>query len=170
LIHMAELYGVRPEILLAVAHVNYDQRKRLIQKLRDILGGFRGKTVGLLGLAFKPNTDDMRDAPSISLVHMLQHEGATIKAYDPEAQENAGHLLQEVVFCDDPYQVAEGADGLILVTEWNEFKQLDMNRLKSLMRQPVLVDGRNIYDPKRMAELGFNYRGMGRGYDGGGAG
>jgi UDPglucose 6-dehydrogenase len=170
LIHMAELYGVRPEILLAVAHVNYDQRKRLIQKLRDILGGFRGKTVGLLGLAFKPNTDDMRDAPSISLVHMLQHEGATIKAYDPEAQENAEHLLEDVTFCEDPYQVAEGADGLILVTEWNEFKQLDMNRIKSLMRQPVLIDGRNIYDPDRMVELGFNYRGMGRGYNGEGAG
>jgi UDPglucose 6-dehydrogenase len=170
LIHMAELYGVRPEILLAVAHVNYDQRKRLIQKLRDILGGFRGKTIGLLGLAFKPNTDDMRDAPSISLVHMLQHEGAMVKAYDPEAQENAQQLLQEVTFCDDPYQVAEGADGLILVTEWNEFKQLDMDRLKSLMRRPVLVDGRNIYDPKRMVELGFNYRGMGRGYNGEGSG
>jgi UDPglucose 6-dehydrogenase len=166
LIHMAELYGERPEILRAVSHVNYDQRKRLIQKLRHILGGFRGKTVGLWGLAFKPNTDDMRDAPSISLVHMLQHEGAYVKAYDPEAQENAKHLFEDVVFCEDPYQVAEKADGLILVTEWNEFKQLDMTRVRSLMRQPVLVDGRNIYDPARMAEMGFMYRGMGRGYDG----
>ncbi len=169
LIHMAELYGENPEILRAVTHVNYDQRKRLIQKLRHILGGFRGKTIGLWGLAFKPNTDDMRDAPSISLVHMLQHEGATVKAYDPEAQENARRLLQDVVFCQDPYQVAEGADGLILVTEWNEFKQLDMARIKASMRQPVLVDGRNIYDPRRMAEMGFIYRGMGRGYDGEGA-
>ncbi len=169
LIHMAELYGENPEILRAVTHVNYDQRKRLIQKLRHILGGFRGKTIGLWGLAFKPNTDDMRDAPSISLVHMLQHEGATVKAYDPEAQENARRLLQDVVFCQDPYQVAEGADGLILVTEWNEFKQLDMARIKASMRQPVLVDGRNIYDPRRMAEMGFIYRGMGRGYNGEGA-
>ena len=166
LIHMAELYGVRPEILRAVTHVNYDQRKRLIQKLRDILGGFRGKTIGLLGLAFKPDTDDMRDAPSISIVHMLQHEGATVKAYDPEAQETAKRYLENVVFCDSPYQVAEGADGLILVTEWNEFKQLDMARVKASMRQPVLIDGRNIYDPKRMVEMGFIYRGMGRGYDG----
>jgi UDPglucose 6-dehydrogenase len=166
LIHMAELYGERPEILRAVSHVNYDQRKRLIQKLRHILGGFRGKTVGLWGLAFKPNTDDMRDAPSISLIHMLQHEGATVKAYDPEAQENAQHLFNDVVFCTDPYEVAQGADGLILVTEWNEFKQLDMARVRSLMRQPVLVDGRNIYDPARMAEMGFVYRGMGRGYNG----
>ncbi len=170
LIHMAELYGESPEILRAVTHVNYDQRKRLIQKLRHILGGFRGKVIGLWGLAFKPNTDDMRDAPSISLIHMLQHEGATVKAYDPEAQENAQRLLKDVIFCQDPYQVAEEADALILVTEWNEFKQLDMARVKSSMRQPVLVDGRNIYDPKRMAELGFTYRGMGRGYDGEGAG
>ncbi len=166
LIHMAELYGVRPEILRAATHVNYDQRKRLIQKLRDILGGFRGKTIGLLGLAFKPDTDDMRDAPSISIVHMLQHEGATVKAYDPEAQETAKRYLENVVFCDTPYQVAEGADGLILVTEWNEFKQLDMARVKASMRQPVFIDGRNIYDPKRMVEMGFAYRGMGRGYDG----
>jgi len=166
LIHMAELYGVRPEILRAATHVNYDQRKRLIQKLRDILGGFRGKTIGLLGLAFKPDTDDMRDAPSISIVHMLQHEGATIRAYDPEAQETARRYLENVVFCETPYQVAEGADGLILITEWNEFKQLDMARIKTLMRQPVLIDGRNTYDPKRMVELGFVYRGMGRGYDG----
>ena len=170
LVHMAELYGVRPEILRAAMHVNYDQRKRLIQKLRDILGGFRGKTVGLLGLAFKPNTDDMRDAPSISLIHMIQHEGATVKAYDPEAQENATQLFEDVVFCDNPYQVAEGADALILVTEWNEFKQLDMARVKSLMRSAVLIDGRNIYDPKRMAEMGFVYRGVGRGYNGGGSG
>jgi UDPglucose 6-dehydrogenase len=170
LIHMAELYGERPEILRAATHVNYDQRKRLIQKLRHILGGFRGKTIGLLGLAFKPNTDDMRDAPSISIINMLQHEGATIQAYDPEAQENARRLLEDVVFCDDPYQVAEGADGLILVTEWNEFKQLDMARIKARMSQPVLIDGRNIYDPQRMVEMGFTYRGMGRGYNGEGTG
>jgi UDPglucose 6-dehydrogenase len=166
LIHMAELYGEKPEILRAVAHVNYDQRKRLIQKLRHILGGLRGKTIGLWGLAFKPNTDDMRDAPSISIVNMLQHEGVRVKAYDPEAQENADRLLEGVDFCAGPYQVAEGVDALILVTEWNEFKQLDMSRVKSLMRQPVLIDGRNIYDPRRMAEMGFTYRGMGRGYNG----
>jgi UDPglucose 6-dehydrogenase len=166
LIHMAELYGERPEILRAVSHVNYDQRKRLIQKLRHILGGFRGKAVGLWGLAFKPDTDDMRDAPSISIVNMLQHEGAVIKAYDPEARENAERLVADVVFCDDPYQVAEDVDALILVTEWNEFKQLNMDRVKASMRQPVLIDGRNIYDAKRMAELGFTYRGMGRGYNG----
>jgi UDPglucose 6-dehydrogenase len=169
LIHMAELYGERPEILRAASHVNYDQRKRLIQKLRHILGGFRGKTIGLWGLAFKPNTDDMRDAPSLSIIRMLQHEGATVKAYDPEAQENAQRLMDDVVFCSNPYQVAEDADGLILVTEWNEFKQLDMVRVKSLMRQAVLIDGRNTYNPNNMVEMGFTYRGMGRGYNGEGS-
>ena len=169
LIHMAELYGVRPEILRAVTHVNYDQRKRALQKLRDILGGFRGKTVGLLGLAFKPNTDDMRDAPSIGLVHMLQHEGALVKAYDPEAVANARQALDDVTYCENPYQVAESADALVLVTEWNEFKHLDMARIKDLMSGSVLLDGRNIYDPEAMRQLGFIYRGVGRGYGGEGA-
>jgi len=169
LIHMAELYGVRPEILRAATHVNYDQRKRALQKLRDILGGFRGKTVGLLGLAFKPDTDDMRDAPSIGLVHMLQHEGAVVRAYDPQAVANAKAALDDVIYCDDPYQVAENADALVLVTEWNEFKNLDMARIKGLMSGSVLLDGRNIYDPEAMRRLGFVYRGVGRGYGGGGA-
>jgi UDPglucose 6-dehydrogenase len=170
LVHMAELHGVRPEILRAATHVNYDQRKRVIQKLRDILGGFRGKTVGLLGLAFKPNTDDMRDAPSIGLVHMLQHEGASVRAYDPQAVSNARRALDGVTYCDGPYEVAEGADALVLVTEWNEFKHLDMGRVKSLMRGSVLIDGRNIYDPDAMRGMGFTYRGVGRGYAGGGTG
>ena len=169
LIHMAELYGERPEILRAASHVNYDQRKRLIQKLRHILGGFRGKTIGLWGLAFKPNTDDMRDAPSISIVNMLQREGATVKAYDPQAQLNAQKIMDGLILCEHPYQVAEGADALILVTEWNEFKQLDMSLVHSLMRRPVLIDGRNTYDPKRMSEIGFTYRGVGRGYNGEGS-
>jgi len=170
LIHMAELYGVRPEILRAVTHVNYDQRKRAIQKLRDIMGGFRGKTVGLLGLAFKPDTDDMRDAPSIGIIHMLQHEGAQVKAYDPQAVANAKSVLDGVIYCENPYQVAEEADALVLVTEWNEFKHLDMARIKGLMRGRVLMDGRNIYDPAAMRDLGFVYRGVGRGYGGEGAG
>ena len=166
LIHMAELYGVRPEILRAATLVNYDQRRRVIQKLRDILGGLRGKTVGILGLAFKPNTDDMRDAPSIGIIHMVQHEGAAVKAYDPQAVANARKLLNGVTYCDSPYEVAEDADALVLVTEWNEFKHLDMARIKSLMRGTGLIDGRNIYDPAAMRDLGFVYRGVGRGYGG----
>jgi len=164
LVHMAATHGAHPQLLRAVTEINYDQRKRVMQKLRDILGGFRGKTVGILGLAFKPNTDDMRDAPSIEIIHMLQHEGAQIKAYDPQAMETAKRLLTNVTYSDNPYAVAEDADALILMTEWNELKQLDMMRIKETMRKPVLLDGRNIYDPRRMREMGFIYRGMGRGY------
>ncbi len=166
LAHMAATHGCHPQLLRAVMEINYDQRKRAVTKLREILGGFRDKTVGILGLAFKPNTDDMRDAPSIEIIHLLQYEGAKIRAYDPVARETAQRVLDDsVTFCDDPYQVAEGSDALLLMTEWNEFKQLDMIRIKEAMRHPVLLDGRNIYDPARMRELGFIYRGMGRGYD-----
>lgn len=163
---MAATHGQHPQLLRAVLEINYDQRKRVVTKLRDILGGFRGKTIGVLGLAFKPNTDDMRDAPSISIIRLLQNEGAIVKAYDPVAMSIARRILPDVEYCSDPYAVAQDADAIILVTEWNEFKQLDMKRIKSLMRRPVLIDGRNIYDPARMRELGFTYRGMGRGYNG----
>ncbi len=166
LAHMAATHGTHPQMLRAVMEINYDQRKRFVTKLRHILGGFRGKTVGVLGLSFKPNTDDMRDAPSTEIIHLLLYEGAQVRAYDPEAMENARRILGDsITYCQDPYEVAEGADALMLVAEWNEFKQLDMKRVKELMRQPVLMDGRNIYDPQRMRALGFTYRGMGRGYD-----
>ncbi|MDY6874894.1 MAG: UDP-glucose/GDP-mannose dehydrogenase family protein [Chloroflexota bacterium] len=166
LAHMAATHGTHPQMLRAVMEINYDQRKRFVTKLRHIMGGFRGKTVGVMGLSFKPNTDDMRDAPSVEIVRLLLYEGAQVKAYDPEAMENARRILGDsITYCNDPYEVAEGADALMLVAEWNEFKQLDMEHIKELMRQPVLMDGRNIYDPQRMRELGFTYRGMGRGYD-----
>jgi UDPglucose 6-dehydrogenase len=166
LAHMAATHGTHPQMLRAVMEINYDQRKRFVTKLRHILGGFRGKTVGVLGLSFKPNTDDMRDAPATEIIHLLLYEGAKVKAYDPEAMENAEHILGDsIVYCKDPYEVAERADALMLVAEWNEFKQLDMERIRGLMRQPVLMDGRNVYDPPRMRELGFTYQGMGRGYD-----
>jgi UDPglucose 6-dehydrogenase len=166
LAHMAATHGTHPQILRAVMEINYDQRKRFVTKLRHILGGFRGKTIGLLGLSFKPNTDDMRDAPSVEIINLLLYEGAEVRAYDPEAMENAERILGDsITYCQDPYEVAAGADALMLVAEWNEFKQLDMERVKGLMRQPVLMDGRNVYDPQRMRALGFTYRGMGRGYD-----
>ncbi len=166
LAHMAATHGTHPQMLRAVMEINYDQRKRFVTKLRHILGGFRGKTVGLLGLSFKPNTDDMRDAPSVEIIKLLLYEGAKVKVYDPVAMENARSILgDDVTYCRDAYQVAEDADALMLVAEWNEFKQLDMERIKELMRQPVLMDGRNVYSPSRMRNLGFIYRGMGRGYD-----
>jgi UDPglucose 6-dehydrogenase len=165
LAHIAAMHGCHPQLLRAVVEINYDQRKRAIIKLRECLGSLRGRTVGVLGLAFKPNTDDMRDAPSIEIIHFLQHEGAEVRAYDPVAVPNAKRILQDVVYCKTPYEVATGADAVILITEWNEFKHLDMKQLAGSMRQPVLLDGRNIYDPARMRALGFTYVGMGRGYD-----
>ena len=170
LAHMAATHGTHPQMLRAVMDINYDQRKRFVTKLRHLLGGLRGKTVGLLGLSFKPNTDDMRDAPSVEIVNLLRYEGAGVQAYDPVAMENAKRILgEEITYCEDPYQVARDADALLLVSEWNEFKQLNMERVKELMQEPVLLDGRNIYDPARMKRLGFTYRGMGRGYNGEGA-
>jgi len=122
-----------------------------------------GKTIGILGLAFKPNTDDMREAPAVEIIHLLQNEGAQVRAFDPVAMDRARETLPGVTYCDDAYKVAEGSNGLVIVTDWNEFKHLDMARIKASMAQPVLMDGRNIYDPRRMEELGFVYHGIGRG-------
>jgi len=166
LAHIAAMHGCHPQMLRAVMEINYDQRKRVIVLLRELLGTLRGKTVGLLGLAFKPNTDDMRDAPAVEITHFLQHEGALVKAYDPVAMDNARATLKDVSYCDSAYALAEGADALVLVTEWNEFKQLDMRRIASSMRQAVLFDARNIYEPTYMRALGFTYRGIGRVNDG----
>jgi len=166
LAHIAAMHGCHPQLLRAVVEINDDQRKRVIIRLREHLGTLRGKIVGVLGLSFKPNTDDMRDAPSVQVIHFLQNEGAQVKVYDPVAVENARKVLREVSYCDNPYVVAEGADALILATEWNEFKQLDMQRIAHSMRQPVLLDARNIYDPGSMKALGFAYFGIGTGCGG----
>lgn len=163
--HMASIHGCHPQLLRAVMEINRDQRRLIIQTLREIVGTLHGKTIGILGLAFKPNTDDMREAPSIEVIHLLTSEGARIKAYDPVAMEVAKRILPEITYCPDAYEVAKDSDALITVTEWNEFQHLDMVRIKELMRQPVLIDGRNIYDPQKVGELGFIYRGVGRGYE-----
>ena len=162
--YMASIHGCHHQLLRAVMDINHGQRIRVVHKLRQVLGTLEGKLIGLLGLSFKPNTDDMREAPSIEIVHLLHNERAQVKAYDPAAMENAKKVLKNVTYCANPYEAAEGSDALIVVTEWNEFKQLDMARVKASMRQPVLIDGRNIYDPQRMKDLGFIYRGIGRGY------
>ncbi|HZQ09382.1 MAG TPA: UDP-glucose/GDP-mannose dehydrogenase family protein, partial [Anaerolineae bacterium] len=162
LTYMAEVNGLHPQLLRAVMDINRDQRRRVLVQLREMLGSLRGKTIGLLGLSFKPNTDDIREAAAIDLAHMLSNEGANLRAYDPVAIENARRLLDGVKFCNDAYEVADGADALILVTEWNEFKQLDMPRLFNSMNRKVFLDGRNIYEPAEMHEYGFDYRGVGR--------
>jgi UDPglucose 6-dehydrogenase len=140
----------------------------VVKHVKKMLGGLKGETVGLLGLAFKPNTDDMRDAPSIDIANALNAAGATVRGYDPVAMDVASGLLPAVKMCENSYSMAEDCDALIVVTEWNEFKQLDLKKIKKVMKTPVIFDGRNIYDPTYMRELGFTYRGMGRGFNGSG--
>jgi len=159
---IAEKYDYHPELLTAVMEINKDQRQLVVDKVIECLGDLSGQVVGLLGLAFKPNTDDMREAPSLDIAKLLLARGATVRAYDPAAVDKARGLLPELDYLGNPYAVAEGADALIVVTEWNEFRNLDLSRIKRSMRRPVLVDGRNIYDPAGMRELGFVYRGIGR--------
>lgn len=163
LAHMAVLHGTHPQLLQAVMEINRNQRRRVIYKLRNALNGLNEKTIGILGLSFKPNTDDIRDSPALEIIHMLENEGALIKAYDPQGAENAKKMIPRVTLCDTPYKVAEGADALVVATEWNEFKQLDFDRIKEAMRQPVLLDGRNIWDRDQLVTMGFTYFGIGRG-------
>ena len=168
LVHIAAMHGCHPQLLRAVMEINYDQRKRVIIRLRETLGSLRGRVVGLLGLSFKPNTDDMRDAPAVEIAHFLQYEGAHVRVYDPVAMSGARKVLPDPTYCASPYEAAQGADALLLVTEWNEFKQLDMPRVARSMRQPILLDTRNVYDPRMMKAAGFTYYGVGRACDGNG--
>ncbi|MBN2386052.1 MAG: UDP-glucose/GDP-mannose dehydrogenase family protein [Anaerolineales bacterium] len=163
---MARQKGVEPRILDAVTQVNYDRRRMVVERTAAMLGGLQGKTVGLLGTAFKPNTDDMREAPSIEVANNLIAAGASVRAFDPVAIETARDLLPQVALYDDPYQMADGCDALIVITEWNEFKQLDLERIRSLMTTPVLFDGRNIYNPAEMRRMGYTYQAIGRGSEG----
>lgn len=166
LAHMANVQGRHPQLLQAVMDINRDQRRLIVDKTREMLGALEGKLVGLFGLAFKPNTDDMRDAPAIEIAQLLQAGGATVQGYDPVAMTVAGRHMPGVRLCEGPYEAANGVDAVIICTEWNEFKQLDLARLKQCMRQPIIIDGRNIYDPGMVERSGFHYRGMGRGYNG----
>jgi len=164
---MAEVESRHPHLLHAVMDINRDQRHSPLRKIENFLGrDLRGTVIGILGLSFKPNTDDMREAPSLEIIRNLQRRGASVRAYDPVAMENAASLLNDVEMMDTPYDVADGADALVLVTEWNEFRNLDLVRVRESMRQAILVDGRNIYDPMAVSDLGFQYSGIGRGYEG----
>lgn len=150
--------------------INSDQRKSIVRKVRALIGDagrpqpLAGQTVGILGLAFKANTDDTRESQPVEIAQLLEADGALVKAYDPVAMESAGKALKDVKMCEDAYETAAGCDALILATEWNEFKNLDFRRIKNSMNTPVIVDGRNIYDPEVMRRHGFVYRGVGRGY------
>jgi UDPglucose 6-dehydrogenase len=149
-------------LLKEVANINTEQMLRAVKKLEDMLWNLKDKKIGLLGLAFKPNTDDMRFAPSITITRELQRQGAQVKGYDPVAMERAKAIMPDLEYCSDPYKVAEGADAVMLVTEWDEFRTLDLHRIRDLMRQPVFLDGRNAFDPDDMKKLGFIYQGIGR--------
>src|SRR5437870_9950219 len=159
---MAEAMGCHPELLDAVMEINLDQRTLVVEKLREVLGGLRGQVIGLLGLAFKPNTDDGREAPAIDVIGNLLQKGAEVRAYDPKAMPVLKAQMNSIAYCKDAYAVATRADHPVLVTQCDEFRHLDLDRLKSVMRRPVIVDGRNIFDPKTMRDRGFVYRGVGR--------
>jgi UDPglucose 6-dehydrogenase len=159
---IAEKHGYRFEIVRAVMKVNERQKELMVAKVKKAVGVLKGKTLAVLGLSFKPNTDDMREAPSITIIQSLQREGAKIKAYDPQAMEAAKKIFKNIEYGRDAYEVAKGSDALIIITEWNQFRNLDLKRLKNIMKTPVFIDMRNIYDPAKMKEMGFKYYGVGR--------
>ena len=162
--HMALVQGSHPALLRAVMDINRDARRWVIFQLRALLGGqLSRRKIGLMGLAFKPNTDDIREAPALEIARMLQYEGVLVSGYDPVAMGNAGRDNPDLRLVESPYELAEGADALVVCTEWNEFKQIDFLRIKQSMKKPIIIDGRNIYEPDMMTNLGFIYRGVGRG-------
>ncbi len=164
LVKTGEQHSYQLEILEAVEAVNYRQKKVLFNKLVRRYGeNLTGKTIAVWGLAFKPNTDDMREAPSIVLIENLLAAGATVRAYDPEAMKEAHKSFGDrITYGKKAYDVLEGADALVIVTEWNEFRHPDLERVKTLLKTPVIVDGRNLFEPKKMLQQGFDYEGIGR--------
>jgi len=156
-------YGSPVRIVDTVVQVNDARKKAMADRVIKAMGGdVKGKTIGVLGLAFKPNTDDMRDAPSLDIIPALQAAGARIKAYDPESMHEAGKSLTEVEFCDGPYHAVDGSDAMVLITEWDQFRALDLDRLKKLLKTPTVVDLRNVYQRSDMKRRGFNYVSVGR--------
>jgi UDPglucose 6-dehydrogenase len=166
LAYMAQIHGTHPQLLKSVMDINDTQRRQIVLKLRDVLGSLNGKVIGVLGLAFKENTDDIRESPALDIANKLHNQDAIVRGYDPVAGENAARVAPYLQLCDDPYELAQGCDALVIATPWNEFKSLDMERICRAMKQPILIDGRNLYDPAQMKALGFQYRGVGRGYRG----
>jgi UDPglucose 6-dehydrogenase len=163
LVRTARDAGAPVELIETTVKVNDARKKAMATKVIDVIeGGLSGKTVGVLGLTFKPNTDDMRDAPSLDIVPALQANGARVQAFDPEGLHEARQMLHDVDFKDNPYDVAEGADLLLIITEWDQFRALDLDRIKLLMNKPVMVDLRNIYKPDDMRARGFAYTSVGR--------
>ncbi|MBI2866079.1 MAG: UDP-glucose/GDP-mannose dehydrogenase family protein, partial [Chloroflexi bacterium] len=161
-VRVAEEAGYHFDLLREVERINQGQRRLMVEKAKGALWTLRGKTIGVLGLAFKPDTDDIRESPAIAVIRLLQREGVQVRAYDPRAGDNARSVLEGVAFCVSPYEVAQGADALMVLTEWDEFKDLDLPRLRGLLRSPVIIDGRNLWPPSQMAQEGFQYYSVGR--------
>ena len=161
-IKIAENYGYDYKLLKATNEINEEQKKNFVEKVRKALNGVDGKTLAVLGLAFKPDTDDMRFAPSTYIIGKLQEKGAKIRAYDPVAMDKAKNILSNVSFCKDPYEASKGADALLILTEWNEFGEMNLKKIKSLLKNPLIIDGRNIYDLSTMEKEGFRYISIGR--------
>jgi UDPglucose 6-dehydrogenase len=150
------------QIAQVASQVNAQQRRRMVEKIRREVGSLKGKVLAMLGVSFKPNTNDVREAPALSIAQALIDEGATVRAFDPVALEESRRILPQLIPCRDAYDAAREADGVVIVTEWNQFRNLDFGRLKTLMRVPVLIDLRNIYDPERVASAGFKHISVGR--------
>ena len=161
LLKTSQQVGAPTRIVEAVVEVNDARKARMADKIAGVLGDVRGKSIAVLGLTFKPNTDDMRDAPSLTIIPALRESGANIRAYDPEGMDEARRHL-EIVLCENAYEALSGADAVVILTEWNEFRALDLKRVKALMKTPVMIDLRNIYRPQQMAEAGFRYVSVGR--------
>lgn len=162
LAQMSKQVGYDFQLLNSVIEVNRDQRDRMVVKIEGLLGDLHGKRIAFLGLAFKPNTDDIRESPAVTILQEVQKRGGHVIAYDPASMDLAKKVLTKVDFASDPYQAAEGADAVVLATEWNPFRNLDLPRLREAMRQPVFLDLRNVYDPARMVAEGFRYDSVGR--------
>jgi UDPglucose 6-dehydrogenase len=159
---VADQFGVETLIVDSVIEANERQRKAMIPKIEKLVGNLSGKRIAVLGLSFKPETDDMRESPAVDIIKELQNRGATVKAFDPVAMEEARHSLPDIEFATDEFDAIEGADVLVFLTEWNQFRALDMERVKRLLKSPKIADLRNIYEPSDMRELGFEYVGVGR--------
>jgi UDPglucose 6-dehydrogenase len=162
LVQTGERVGFPMQIAAAAAHINEQQRVRMIEKITKEVGDIKGKTFAMLGLSFKPNTNDLRDAPALTIARALIKQGATVRAYDPAALEEACQIVPGLIPCTDAYETAQGADALILMTEWNQFRTLDFDKLKTLLRKPIFFDLRNVYDPDRVASFGFRHISVGR--------
>jgi UDPglucose 6-dehydrogenase len=159
---IASSYGYEFKTLEAVVKVNKRQRELMVEKIKHLLGDLKDKTIGILGLAFKQNTDDIRKSPSIDIIQLLLKEGAYIKCFDPLAMENTKKILPNLTYCQDEYDTAQESDALVIATEWNQFRNLDLLKIKKILKSPILLDLRNLYEPEKVKELGFIYEGVGR--------